>query len=55
MRGVLSTVEIPKLASKIRNAVGADAGKASCHSDYADGDIAKEMQKQIPLVELQRE
>ena len=43
-RGVLSPDEIHKLASKTRKAVGADAGKASCHSDYVDADAAKASQ-----------
>ena len=43
-RGVLSPDEIHKLASKTRKAVGADAGKADCHSDYVDPDTAKQVQ-----------
>jgi len=43
-RGVLSPDEIHKLASKTKKAVGADAGKASCHSDYVDPDAAKNVQ-----------
>jgi phosphomethylpyrimidine synthase len=43
-RGVLSPDEIHKLASKTKKAVGADAGKASCHSDYVDPDEAKRRQ-----------
>jgi phosphomethylpyrimidine synthase len=43
-RGVLSPEEIHKLASKTKKAVGADAGKASCHSDYVDPDAAKNVQ-----------
>jgi phosphomethylpyrimidine synthase len=42
-RGVLSPEEIHKLASKTKKAVGADAGKASCHSDYVDPDAAKSL------------
>ncbi len=42
-RGVLSPEEIHALASKTRKAVGADAGKASCHSDYVDPDTAKQL------------
>jgi len=52
-RGVLSPEEIHKLASKTRKAVGADAGKASCHSDYVDPEAAKELQKDVNFVELQ--
>jgi phosphomethylpyrimidine synthase len=43
-RGVLSPEEIHRLASKTREAVGADAGKASCHSDYVDPDSARQVQ-----------
>jgi phosphomethylpyrimidine synthase len=42
-RGVLSPDQIHKLASKTRKAVGADSGKASCHSDYADPETAKDL------------
>ncbi|NUQ34729.1 MAG: phosphomethylpyrimidine synthase ThiC [Planctomycetaceae bacterium] len=45
-RGVLSPEEIHRLANKTRKAVGADAGKkASCHSDVADDEKAKELQE----------
>ena len=47
-RGVLSPDEIHRLASKTRRSMDAAAGKASCHSDVADGDSAK----QIQLVQL---
>ena len=43
-RGVLSPEEIHKLASKTRKAVGAEEGKASCHSDYVDPEAAKRVQ-----------
>jgi phosphomethylpyrimidine synthase len=43
-RGVLSPEEIHRLASKTRQAVGADEGKASCHSDYVDPDSARQVQ-----------
>ena len=43
-RGVLSPDEIHKLASKTKKAVGADAGKATCHSDYVDQETAKTVQ-----------
>jgi phosphomethylpyrimidine synthase len=42
-RGVLSPDEIHALASKTKKAVGADAGKASCHSDYVDPATAKDL------------
>ncbi|MBL8963361.1 MAG: phosphomethylpyrimidine synthase [Phycisphaerae bacterium] len=35
-RGVLSPEEIHRLAAKTKKAVGADAGKATCHSDFVD-------------------
>ncbi|MBA4120132.1 MAG: thiamine biosynthesis protein ThiC [Isosphaera sp.] len=44
-RGVLSPDEIHRLASKTRKAVGADAGKANCHSDYADAPSAQRVQQ----------
>ncbi len=44
-RGVLSPEEIHRLASKTRDAVGAEAGrKADCHSDRADGEAARQVQ-----------
>ncbi len=43
-RGVLSPEEIHRLASKTKRAVGADQGKASCHSDYVDPETAKAVQ-----------
>ena len=50
-RGVLSPDEIHRLASKTKVAVGADEAKASCHSDYVDPDVAKNLQGQ-KLVQL---
>ncbi len=50
-RGVLSPDEIHRLASKTKAAVGADEAKASCHSDYVDPDVAKNLQVQ-KLVQL---
>jgi phosphomethylpyrimidine synthase len=46
-RGVLSPDEIHKLASKTKKAVGADAGKASCHSDYVDAGEAQRRQDEV--------
>jgi len=43
-RGVLSPDEIHRLASKTRKAVGADEGKAACHSDYVEPGTAKAVQ-----------
>ncbi len=52
-RGVLSPDEIHKLASKTKKAVGAEANKASCHSDYVEADAAQEIQeRKLELVEL---
>jgi len=50
-RGVLSPEEIHRLAAKTRTAVAADAGKASCHSDYVDPEQAKGVQRER-LVQL---
>jgi phosphomethylpyrimidine synthase len=52
-RGVLSPEEIHKLASKTKRAVGADAGKANCHSDYVDPDTAKGLQLERGAVVVQ--
>ncbi len=43
-RGVLSPEEIHRLASKTRRTMGADAGKASCHSDLTVADEAQTLQ-----------
>jgi phosphomethylpyrimidine synthase len=43
-RGVLSPEDIHRLASKTRRTVGADAGKANCHSDYVDSEDARKIQ-----------
>lgn len=49
-RGVLSPEEIHKLAHKVRKAVApTEAGegrKASCHSDYVDGETARHLQRE---------
>ncbi len=50
-RGVLSPEEIHRLASKTRQAMGADAGKAACHSDLQDDDAAKRLQTERISVE----
>ncbi|MCC7145515.1 MAG: phosphomethylpyrimidine synthase ThiC [Phycisphaeraceae bacterium] len=44
-RGVLSPAEVHRLASKVKSKVGADRGKAACHSDQADVDKAKAIQQ----------
>ncbi|MGD9688250.1 MAG: phosphomethylpyrimidine synthase [Phycisphaerales bacterium] len=54
-RGVLSPDEIHALASKTRKAVGADAGKAGCHSDYVEADAARQVQAAetgLPLLQI---
>ncbi|MDG2389072.1 MAG: phosphomethylpyrimidine synthase ThiC [Planctomycetaceae bacterium] len=54
-RGVLSPDELHKLASKTKGAVGAEDGKADCHSDYVDPDTAQKIQStQLPVVEIDR-
>jgi phosphomethylpyrimidine synthase len=45
-RGVLSPEEIHRLASKTKKAVGAEEGKASCHSDYVDPEKAQQVQRE---------
>jgi phosphomethylpyrimidine synthase len=53
-RGVLSPDEIHRLASKTKKAVGADADKASCHSDYVDAEEAQRIQsKRVPLAQVE--
>lgn len=56
-RGVLSPDEIHKLASKTKKVMGAEAGKANCHSDYVDDKEAVNLQKQndlpLPVVPLE--
>ena len=51
-RGVLSPDAIHRLASKTRKAVGAEAGKASCHSDYVDPDTAQQVQERLVQVNV---
>ena len=48
-RGVLSPEEIHRLASKTRKAVGAESGKAGCHSDYVDAEEARHRQRVVTL------
>jgi phosphomethylpyrimidine synthase len=43
-RGVLPAEEIRRLATKTRRAMGADAGKAACHSDLATPEAARAVQ-----------
>jgi phosphomethylpyrimidine synthase len=44
-RGVLSPAELHRLASKTAKKVGADEGKAACHSDTADDATAQAVQE----------
>jgi phosphomethylpyrimidine synthase len=53
-RGVLAPEEIHRLASKTRAAVGGEAGKASCHSDYVDAEAAQRVQEE-KLVQIRRD
>jgi len=50
-RGVLSPEEVHRLASKTRKDMGADDGKAVCHSETADSEKAQLLQ----IVELGRD
>jgi phosphomethylpyrimidine synthase len=52
-RGHLSPEEIHRLASKTQKALGADADKASCHSDLVPADDAKRIQAE-KLVQIGR-
>lgn len=52
-RGVLSPQALHRLASKTRKAVGAEQGKAVCHSDYLDPAAAERIQGE-KLVQLGR-
>lgn len=52
-RGVLSPQEIHRLASKTKNAVGADKGaKASCHSDFTEAPKAQQIQEKLVKLRL---
>jgi len=54
-RGVLSPDEIHRLASKTKKAVGADADKGACHSDYVDAEDARQVQaRRVPLAQIDR-
>jgi phosphomethylpyrimidine synthase len=44
-RGVLSPGEIHRLASKTRQAMGGQDGKAACHSDLTDDEEARDLQE----------
>ena len=43
-RGVLSPDEIHRLAGKTRKTLGAESGKASCHSDLVSASEAQQIQ-----------
>ncbi|MCL4752260.1 MAG: phosphomethylpyrimidine synthase ThiC [Myxococcales bacterium] len=45
-RGVLPPEELHRLASKTKQAVAAESGKASCHSDYVDPEAAQRIQQE---------
>jgi phosphomethylpyrimidine synthase len=45
-RGVLSPEELQQLASKTRDQMGAEEGKADCHSDVADTRHAHDLQEE---------
>ncbi len=50
-RGVLSATEIHKLASKTKQAVVSNGGKAACHSDHAGSEEAQRIQeKTLPVL-----
>jgi phosphomethylpyrimidine synthase len=51
-RGVLSPQEIHRLAQKTRKVMGAEADKASCHSDYVAPEEAKRLQEELVVVPL---
>ena len=53
-RGVLTPAEIHKLAHKTKKAVGADAGKAVCHSDITGDDAAQQVQETLVPLEVAR-
>jgi phosphomethylpyrimidine synthase len=53
-RGVLSPEEIHRLASKTKQAVGAETGhKASCHSDFVSDEGARKVQAELVEVEAE--
>ncbi|MFN0197563.1 MAG: phosphomethylpyrimidine synthase ThiC [Planctomycetaceae bacterium] len=54
-RGVLDPEEIHRLASKTRHTMGAEANKASCHSDLVPVEEARKLQEQneLPLIPLE--
>jgi phosphomethylpyrimidine synthase len=45
-RGALSPEEVHRLANKTKQSVGAESGKAACHSDLADDGEARAIQQQ---------
>jgi hypothetical protein len=42
------------VALDVVHAVGAESGKASCHSDYVDAETARELQRDVELVKLEQ-
>ncbi len=52
-RGELSPEQLERLAARTRQVVGADRGKAPCHSDFVDDQTAMELQRSLlPTGEL---
>ena len=45
-RGVLGAEDLKRLASKTRRSVGADEGRADCHSEVTDTDSARDFQSE---------
>jgi phosphomethylpyrimidine synthase len=53
-RGVLGAEDLKRLASKTRRSVGADEGRADCHSEVTDTDSARDFQsKRLDPVSLE--
>jgi len=51
-RGYLDPDQIHRLASKTKKAIGADKGKAACHSDYTDPEDAKRLLDQTVQLDV---
>jgi phosphomethylpyrimidine synthase len=52
-RGNLPPEEIHRLAQKTKKAVTGEGSRASCHSDYVESDMARQIQEE-KLVQLGR-
>jgi len=46
-RGVLTPEEVHKLASKVSGKMDTAKGKAACHSDVVEADVAKTLQETV--------